>query len=141
MKVEFLIKKNDQIDVSFELFNAKEISKKMRKPLKDIEGEIRTFFSKNNNNRKEEIREAIVYSTMKSINVELVELIDLFIMKEFSNTLYLPATRSGLIQAYDTIATAYIQLAPESVTRHIEFPTLSGISADHINNLFKSESE
>ena len=36
---------------------------------------------------------------------------------------------------------AYIQLAPETVTKKIEFPTLSGISADHINNLYKSQSD
>jgi len=133
--------KEKKIDVKIDLLNKNEIFSKMRKNLKDIENEVKRYFSivENGKNREDLLKE-ILFSTLMTINLEIVDLIAQFIEKNFFNTLYLPATRSGLIQAYETIATAYIQLAPESITRKIDFPTLSGVSADYIKNLFKSES-
>lgn len=132
--------RSNKISVNFEFFDINKIFQEMKKPLKDIDDDVKSYFSKDAN-IKEKIKTSILYSTVKYILREIIGLIDYHINENFFNTIYLPATRSGLLQAYETIAMAYIQLAPETITRKIEFPTLSGISADHINNLYKSQSD
>lgn len=139
-KFELSLNRSNKIDVNFEFIEIEQIFKDMKKPLRDIDNEIKNFSSLNTEDKKN-IKISILYSTIKHILSEFIDVFDDFINKNFLTTIYLPATRSGLIQAYETIAMAYIQLAPETVTRKIEFPTLSGISADHINNLYKSQSD
>lgn len=137
---ELTLNRSNRIAVNFEFLEIEKIFKEIKKPLKDIDNEIKNFSSLNTED-KENIRISILYSTIKHILIEFIDLLDDNIDMNFLNTIYLPATRSGLLQAYETIAMAYIQLAPETITKKIEFPTLSGISADHINNLYKSRSD
>ncbi|MHA1328412.1 MAG: AAA family ATPase [Promethearchaeota archaeon] len=143
MNILFTLRKENghKVDIIFKLLNRDTLFSKMRLKLKKIENELRLYSKITQKEKvKNTIIKEIIYFTLETVIKDIIKYIKNIIDKNFFNTLYLPATRSGLIQAYETIATAYIQLAPESITRKIDFPTLSGISADYIKNLFKSES-
>ncbi|KKM85096.1 hypothetical protein LCGC14_1292530 [marine sediment metagenome] len=132
-----LRKKDNDVLVSFQFLKTQKSLLKAKQPLKNIEYEIERYF-KAKTRLKEKFKNDILNLTSNVIfGVIFKEVMEL-IMRNFLKTIYIPSTRSGLIQAYETISLAYIQLAPEIPLTKIDFPTLSGISTDFITELYKS---
>lgn len=132
-----LRKKEDDVLVSFQLLRIQKLLSKMKQPLKDMDYELERYFSVKIKQKKQ-IKNEILYITSNTVFLVIFEEVINFVRKNFLKTIYIPSTRSGLIQAYETISLAYIQLAPEIPLTHIDFPTLSGISTDFISELYKS---
>lgn len=74
-------------------------------------------------------RDKAISTTINSIQQILFERYDI------ASSYYLPAGRAGLLESWDTISTAWVNLAPISIPRGISMPPLPGTAAMFYNIL------
>ena len=65
----------------------------------------------------------------------IMEILELIRSLDDRKIHYLPASRSGILQAYKVIAQAIIHLAPLAPIRGLEIPRVSGVVADFLGKL------